>query len=52
MRLELLARTDKAPLEVEIPADMYSSLGVASGETLHIAPRRARVFPIDSAKAA
>jgi hypothetical protein len=52
VRLELLARADKTPLEVEISADMYSSLGVKAGETLHIAPRRARVFPIDDAKAA
>ena len=52
VRLELLASAGRTPLEVEISADMYSSLGVNAGDTLHIAPRRARVFPIAAAKAA
>ena len=52
VRLELLASADRTPLEVEISADMFTSLGVKAGDTLHIAPRRARVFPIDTAKAA
>jgi sulfate transport system ATP-binding protein len=52
VRLELLASTDRTPLEVEVSADMYSSLGVNAGDTLHIAPRRARVFPLADAKAA
>ena len=52
VRLELLATADQTPLEVEISADTFTTLGVNSGDTLHIAPRRARVFPIDDAKAA
>ncbi|QJR11623.1 Sulfate/thiosulfate import ATP-binding protein CysA [Usitatibacter rugosus] len=52
VRLELLASAGNTPLEVELSADTFSSLGVNAGDTLHIAPRRARVFPIDDAKAA
>jgi sulfate transport system ATP-binding protein len=44
VRLELAARSDQAPLEVELAAEDYRALGVAPGQAVHIAPRRSRVF--------
>jgi len=46
VRLELAAKSG-TPLEVELSADTYTSLGVNIGETLHVAPRRARIFPLE-----
>jgi sulfate transport system ATP-binding protein len=44
VRLELAGKADQTQLEVELPADEFTALALAVGDTLHVAPRRARVF--------
>ena len=44
VRLELAARNDRAPLEVELRAEDFAALGLSPGQSLHIAARRSRVF--------
>jgi sulfate transport system ATP-binding protein len=51
VRLEL-AGADGTALEVELPADEFAALRVATGETLHVAPRRSRVFGAPTVRAA
>jgi sulfate transport system ATP-binding protein len=56
VRLELLRTLDGTELEVELPSEQYQGLALRVGETVHLAPRRARVFsvpaPAPAAKAA
>ncbi|QJR15603.1 sulfate/molybdate ABC transporter ATP-binding protein [Usitatibacter palustris] len=52
VRLELLATAGNTPLEVELTADAFASLNIKAGDTLHVVPRSARVFPIADARAA
>ena len=49
VRLELTDLDNDKGIEVELPRERFDDLGIAPGATLHLAPRRARVF-IDAAR--
>lgn len=51
VRLELAGKSDQTQLEVELPADEFAALALALGDTVHVAPRRARVFNSPEASA-
>jgi sulfate/thiosulfate transport system ATP-binding protein len=44
VRLELTGRADHEALEVELAAAAFAALGVAPGDTVHVAPRRGQIF--------
>jgi sulfate transport system ATP-binding protein len=46
VRLECLRTDTQLPLEVELPRERYDELGLAVGQLIYLALRRAKVFPI------
>jgi len=44
MRVHLTALDDSLSLKVEVPFEKYRELNLQTGETVHVAPKRVRVF--------
>jgi sulfate transport system ATP-binding protein len=51
VRLELSAPGHAGPLEVELEPRLAAALALVPGETVHLAPRRVRVFPAEGEEA-
>jgi sulfate transport system ATP-binding protein len=50
VRLELRAPAQARPVEVELDVRESEALALAPGDTVHLAPRRVRVFPASAAE--
>ncbi len=51
LRVELSAARDGRPVEVELDLRKSEALALAPGDSVHLSPRRVRVFPVSDAEA-
>ncbi len=48
MRVRLLARDFGVPLQVDLSHERHAELRLKAGDTVYVAPRRLRVFPVET----